>query len=96
MEYAGIYAGDIMFANKIASPSKHNIKQFDIILIKVKRREDNKTIYKIRMVDKINDNNTIDTFYFIKEGDEWFKKYSSPPHKLSQVQGVVAYKKATA
>ena len=95
MAYVGINAGDIMYANKLSSPSQHNIKPFDIILLKVKRREDNKTIYKIRMVEKINSDNTIDTFYFIKKGDEFFKKISSSPHKFNHVQGIVAYKKAT-
>ena len=96
MEYVGINAGDVMYAKKIASPSKNSIKPFDILLLKVKRRTDNKTIYKIRMVEKINDDNTINTFYFLKEGGEVFKKISSKPHQFDQVQGIVAYKKATA
>jgi len=89
MGYIGIKDGDVMYANKIKSPSAHNIKKFDILLLKIKRNRDNKTIYKIRMVEKINNDNTIDTFYFKEKNGVWFKKYSTIPHKFSQVQGIV-------
>ena len=89
MEYIGIKDGDVMYANKIKAPLEHKIKKFDILLLKIKRSEDNKTIYKIRMVEKINNDNTIETFYFKKVNGVWHKKYSSKPHRFSQVQGIV-------
>ena len=91
MEFVGIKSKDIVFIKQI-TPAFENvndiIKQFDIVLITIGDKN------KIRMVDKINDDNTLVTFYFVKDevNEQWFRRYSTQPHKLENVCGIVSHK----
>jgi len=91
MQFVDIYNGDIVFVKETTfTPENINdtIKPFDIVLIEI----DNKN--KIRMVDKINDDNTLKTFYFVKDevNGQWFRRYSTQPHRLENIRGIVSHK----
>ena len=92
MEFVDLYDGDIVYAKNTCLTKenvKEKIKQFDIVLIEI----DNKS--KIRMVDKINEDDSLETFYFVRGGiknDQWFRRYSSKPHKFENICGIVTHK----
>ena len=90
MQFVNIYCGDIVFAKKTSfTPTNVDIiKPFDIVLIEI----DNKK--KIRIVEKINTDNTLVTFSFVKDevNDKWLKRYSTYPHRLDNILGIVSYK----
>ena len=91
MEFVGINNGDIVFVKqkKLTSENvEETIKQFDIVLIRIGDK------YKIRMVDKINEDKTLKTFYFVKDiiNNQWFRRYSSKPHGLENICGIVSHK----
>jgi len=92
MEFVGLFDGDIVFVKKTRITRKNvqkTIKQFDLVLIEI----DNKS--KLRMVDKINEDDSLRTFYFDRDRENngpWFRQYSSRPHKFKDICGVVTHK----
>ena len=89
----GIEDGDILISEKIKIEKlKEILNPFDIILIKVSK-DDDKEIYKIRIVEEVLDDNEIKTFYFEERVNITYKRYSSKNHKFNQVQGIILYKK---
>ena len=91
MQFVGIYSGDIVFVKQTTITPENVrdiIEPFNVVLITIGDKN------KIRMVDKINDDNTLETFYFVKDevNEQWFRRYSTQPHRLENVCGIVTHK----
>ena len=82
-----IVKGTQLYARAIprGKAKKENLKAGDILLIQLH----DTGVYKIRELEKSNDDNTLITFYYNNDGSHHI---STNPHRLEDVVGIVKYR----
>ena len=89
MGIRGIKANDIVFIKEFKNKEdRRNLKKGDVAYIKYVKN--NFEGYKLREIaDFLMDDNAVKTIYYTTEGEI---KYSSEPHQIDNIVGVVAMK----